>query len=118
MSKKNWGQLAVLNIYGCKSDILRNPGKIRKFLPELCKKIKMKPMGLPIVKRFGSGTLEGYSAMQFIETSSITIHMDEVWNRAFVDIFSCRKFNEKAAVAFAKKEFRAEKVTCRNILRG
>ena len=31
--------------------------------------------------------------MQFIETSSITIHADEVWARCFVDVFSCRPFD-------------------------
>ena len=44
---------------------------------------------LPL-ERFGDGELEGWSALQFIETSSITVHADEVVGRCFVDIFSCQ----------------------------
>jgi hypothetical protein len=36
--------------------------------------------------------------MQFIETSSITVNADEVWDRCFVDIFSCRRFKAVIAV--------------------
>jgi hypothetical protein len=39
--------------------------------------------------------------MQFIETSSITIHADEVCGRCFVDIFSCRRFEPELAAAIA-----------------
>ena len=43
--------------------------------------------------------------MQFIETSSITIHADEVFARCFVDVFSCRSFDPEAAAAIAVGHF-------------
>jgi hypothetical protein len=43
--------------------------------------------------------------MQFIETSSITIHADEVCRRCFVDIFSCRRFEPELAAAIAVAHF-------------
>ena len=43
--------------------------------------------------------------MQFIETSTITVHADEVENRCFVDIFSCRSFDPAAAAAVATEHF-------------
>jgi pimeloyl-ACP methyl ester carboxylesterase len=58
-----------------------------------------------LAKRFGAGKLEGWSAMQFIETSSITIHADELSNRCFIDVFSCRPFNTEAAAATAAAHF-------------
>lgn len=63
------------------------------------------------IERFGSGTLEGYSAMQFIETSSITIHCDEVDKRAFIDIFSCKDFDSDTAKHFASDYFQAKDAT-------
>ena len=38
--------------------------------------------------------------MQFIETSAITVHADEVWGR-FVDILSCRRFEADVAAMIA-----------------
>jgi S-adenosylmethionine decarboxylase len=45
------------------------------------------------------------SAMQFIETSSITLHADEVLGRCFVDIFSCRSFDPDLAAEIAVRHF-------------
>jgi S-adenosylmethionine/arginine decarboxylase-like enzyme len=53
------------------------------------------------LERFGDGDLEGWSAMQFIETSSITIHADEFSGRCFIDVFSCREFDPEVAAAVA-----------------
>ncbi len=55
--------------------------------------------------RFGYDELEGRSAMQFIETSSISGHTDEVWGRCFVDIFSCRRFEADVAAVIAVEHF-------------
>lgn len=73
----------------------------------------MKPHGEPMVERFGTGDLEWYSMLQFIETSSITVHLDEREDRAFVDIFSCKDFDEKEAEEFSKKYFEWKTSTCR-----
>jgi hypothetical protein len=54
---------------------------------------------------WSDGDLEGWPAMQFIETSSITIHADEVSGRCFVDVFSRRGFDADAAAAVAVAHF-------------
>jgi len=117
-SRDPWGQLTVVDLYSCEKKLLTTPAVIKKFPTELCKLIKMKLYGKPVFKRLGKGRLEGYSLMQFIETSTIILHMDEFDNRAFIDIFSCKKFNGKTAVAFAKKYFKAKKAIHKTIYRG
>ena len=47
----------------------------------------------------------GWSAMQFIETSTITVHADEVSGRCFIDVFSCRPFDPDEAAAVAVAHF-------------
>ena len=69
----------------------------------------MKRVGPARIKRFGKDKLKGYSAFQFIETSSIICHFDEIQNRAFIDIFSCKNFDEKRAEQFSKDFFKAKK---------
>lgn len=104
-----WGKLASINLYGCDSKFIKNKVKIGEYILGLCKVIDMKRHGKPMIERFAEGALEGYSAMQFIETSSITIHFDETENRAFIDIFSCKEFDEKKAEKFSGDFFKAEK---------
>jgi len=117
MAKKTWGQLAIINLYGCDRKVYDSRKKLEDFPKEVCKVIDMKPIDKPIVKRFGKGKLNGYSLMQFIETSSITAHTDESKNRVFLDIFSCKKFNSKKAVKFAKEYFKAKRVQYKTIMR-
>jgi S-adenosylmethionine/arginine decarboxylase-like enzyme len=112
-----WGKLATINLYGCDPGKIKNKKIIADFLKELCKKIDMKPYGKPQIKRFGEADLEGYSALQFIETSSITIHFDETENRAFIDIFSCKDFNAKEAEKFSKEFFNAKKSKKKTMIR-
>jgi S-adenosylmethionine decarboxylase len=104
-------QSTLINLYECEKSLLVNPERIGDFVLELCKVIGMKAYGKPIVERFGNGDLEGYSStiLQFIETSSITIHLDEVENKAFIDICSCKKFDSKLACNFSKDYFKARK---------
>lgn len=103
-----WGKLASIDLVGCNEKI-KNRKEIKLFCDILCDKIKMKKFGPIHLKRFGVGKLEGYSFTQFIETSSITAHFEEQQNpkKAFIDIFSCRDFNEKEAEKFCKEFFAA-----------
>ena len=77
----------------------------------------MKRYGPPLIKRFGAGALEGYSALQFIHTSSVTIHFDETANRAFIEIFSCKFFDPKKAELFCKTFLQAKKSKAKSFLR-
>lgn len=104
---QNWGKSAAINLFDCNFEKVSNPEVIKNFFPEIIRVISMKAHGPVYIDRFGEGELEGWSAMQFIETSSITVHADEVSKRCFVDIFSCRDFDEKIAENFAKEYFGA-----------
>ncbi len=102
----HWGYLQSVDLYDCPKGLLKDKEFIKSLLSRLVKAIGMKAHGEPIVDRFGDGLLEGVSGFQFIMTSSITIHCDEVGNRAFVDVFSCKAFNHETVVNFLTKEFK------------
>lgn len=97
-----WGMVASIDLYDCHPQLIKEPQKIRELIVGLCEKIEMKRYGEPLIQRFAEGALEGYSAMQFIETSSITMHFDEEKNRAFIDVFSCKFFEPQEAEAFCQ----------------
>jgi S-adenosylmethionine/arginine decarboxylase-like enzyme len=105
---KAWGLSAIIDLFGCDSKKVRDIDYLKNFSYALCKEIDMVPYGKPNVKRFGAGSLEGNSMLQFIQTSSITVHCDEEYNRVFVDIFSCKSFNAEKAEFFCKEYFEAK----------
>jgi S-adenosylmethionine/arginine decarboxylase-like enzyme len=103
-----WGMLAAIDLRGCDQDRIADPDRIRRFMAGLIDAIGMRAHGPLAIDRFGDGELEGWSAMQFIDTSSITLHADEVFARCFVDIFSCRPFDPSVAAATAVEHFGGE----------
>jgi S-adenosylmethionine/arginine decarboxylase-like enzyme len=82
-----WGMLAAIDLHSCERRRLRDPNSIRVFVAGVIEAIGMRAHGPLRLDRFGSGELEGWSGMQFIETSSITVHADEFSCRCFVDVF-------------------------------
>lgn len=111
-----WGKLAAINLNSCNNKI-KNKKEIKKFIHDLCILIDMEKVGPTIIKRFGKNELEGYSAFQFIETSSITCHFDETQNKAFIDVFSCKNFDAEKARDFTKKFFSAEEAKLKILIR-
>ncbi len=97
--------LAAIDLHGGDSTRLADPDSIRRFVPALIAAIGMRAHGALMIDRFGDHELEGWSALQFIETSSITIHADEVFGRCFIDVFSCRPFDSDVAAAIAVEHF-------------
>jgi S-adenosylmethionine/arginine decarboxylase-like enzyme len=100
-----WGMLAAIDLHGCERGRVEDPNSIRRFVPSVIEAIGMRAHGPLHLERFGDGELEGWSAMQFIETSSITVHADEFACRCFIDVFSCRAFDPDVAAAVAVMHF-------------
>ncbi|HLD39706.1 MAG TPA: S-adenosylmethionine decarboxylase [Candidatus Nanoarchaeia archaeon] len=103
-----WGRSASVDLHQCDPKLVKSPAAIKRFVKQLVKELRMHAVGPTLVKRFGHGQLRGYSMMQFIETSTIIAHFDEKGNRAFLDIFSCKKYSAKKVALFCKKYFKAK----------
>lgn len=104
-----WGRSCSVDLHGLNVSFI-NPESIRKYVRLLCKLLKMKRHGPTEIGRFGKGKLRGYSMMQFIETSSITAHFDDKGHRAFIDVFSCKRFNPRNVARFSQKFFKTKDV--------
>jgi len=113
------GQELILDLDGCEIKLLKSKTKIRAFTRQLCRVIKMKRYGETIIERFGANSSfgEGYSFLQFIETSSITGHLLEINGKAFLNIFSCGAFDSDKAIKFTVDFFKAKKVKSKVLIR-
>jgi S-adenosylmethionine/arginine decarboxylase-like enzyme len=119
MKNKIYGYELVLNLYECNKAILSSKKKLQEYVDTLCRLIKMKKYGNTLLPYFGDkkAYTKGYSLVQLIETSSITGHFSEHWQRAYINIFSCKKYDHKLARSFSKDFFEAKTCRTRFIIR-
>jgi len=115
ISSKKQSLELILDLFDCDFEILSSREKIEEWVDQVCQLIKMKKYGRLILERFGSQTPwgEGWSFIQFIETSSITGHCCEVTRAVYLNIFSCRSFDSEKVIQFSQKFFKAGKVKAR-----
>ena len=119
MTKKIYGYELVMDLDGCERKFITSKKKLQEYVDKLCRIIRMKKYGKTLLPYFGKkkAYTKGYSLVQLIETSSITGHFSDLWGRAYINIFSCRKFDHRAAKEFTRRFFRAKKVKNRFLVR-
>jgi len=119
VKKKTYGYELIMDLQGCEEKILTSRRKLQEYVDRLCKLIKMKKYGKTLIPYFGEKKVytKGYSLVQLIETSSITGHFSDLWSRAYINIFSCQKFDHIAAKRFTRQFFQAKRVRNRFLIR-
>lgn len=119
MKKKTYGYELVMDLYDCDIEVLTSKKKLKEYVDTLCRLIKMKKFGKTLIPYFGDNAAytKGYSLVQLIETSSITGHFSELWKTAYINIFSCLKYDSEKAKKFTKEFFKAKKTRSRFLTR-
>jgi len=112
--KKTYGYELIMDMHGC--DVSKfNRESLENYFEKLCKAIDMKrsdlhfwdDVGLPPERHQTQAHTKGTSAVQFILTSSVVVHTLEILKAAYVNIFSCKGFDEKIAEKITKEWFGA-----------
>lgn len=109
---KYWGYHLILDCSQC-NDNISKPSVIREVLKELVSRTKMKAVGSPVIKflKEGDPHLQGYSCFQLIETSSITMHLNDApESSAYIDVFTCKTFDPQVAIDVIKEYFKPKKI--------
>jgi len=114
---KHWGLHCLMNARRCNSLAIACPRTIELFTADLVKQIDMKAYGKPQIQLFGTGNKAGYTLVQLIETSNITGHFCDESGDAYLDVFSCKHFDEHVARAVVEKWFKPEYVDLKLIKR-
>ena len=114
-----WGLETQIDLYDCDAGLIRDVDAVKRYVAELCKLIDMKTFGETVVVDFGDDPrVSGFSMTQLIETSLISGHFANQSNAVFINIFSCKYYNQQKAVDFTKEFFKAKKVEFDVTLRG
>jgi len=114
---KKYGKELILDIHNCDESTF-NRRSLKKYFKELCTIIDMEPCklcwwddyGLPLNEQQTLPHTKGTSAIQFILTSNITVHTLELLKNVYINIFSCKEFDEKLAENFTKEWFKGQVV--------
>lgn len=122
---KNYGYELILDLYECSIEHFNRNG-LMDYFEDLCDLIKVErgdlyfwdDVGIPREDRQTKPHTIGTSAIQFILTSTITVHTLDVLKECYVNIFSCELFDSEVAREFTEKYFKANKYKVRFIKRG
>lgn len=120
-----YGKHLILDMYGCDASKFTRES-IKVWLEELCKMIDMEREDLHFWDYDKTAEdpypvpphLSGTSAVQFITTSNIVIHTLDLIGEAYIDLFSCKTFDEKKAVEFTAKFFGVAAYEAKVVMRG
>lgn len=111
-----YGYELIMDLHNCDISTFRRQS-LRGYFKKLCKAIDMKrcelyfwdDVGVPAREKETLPHTKGTSAVQFILTSNITIHTLDLLKAAYVNIFSCKRFDRKVAEKITKEWFGAKK---------
>ncbi|MFH1459716.1 MAG: S-adenosylmethionine decarboxylase [Candidatus Omnitrophota bacterium] len=118
-NKNTYGYELVMDLSGCDPEIITSQKRLQEYVDKLCKIIKMKKFGKTLIPYFGdkAAYTKGYSLVQLIETSSITGHFSDLWKTAYINVFSCKKYNQILAKQFTREFFKAKSIKARFLIR-
>jgi len=116
--EKPYGHELIMDLHGCDVGTFTRES-LKTFFGYLCTAIKMEPCDLHFwyCNRSPTDPQKGLSAVQFIITSSIVVHTLELSAAAYVNVFSCKPFDQRPAIRLIAAWFHAARSTYRMINR-
>jgi S-adenosylmethionine/arginine decarboxylase-like enzyme len=112
-----FGYEILLDVHRCTVDLL-DMSRVHRFILELVESVGMRIYGEPDIRIYGKGNAYGITAMTFLDMSSLVIHTTPCDRSVYIDLFSCKRFDQHVVHRAAKKWFFAEEVTYHYLVRG
>lgn len=114
---QSWGYETLIDSANSPTADVTDPDLIKLFLITLVKEIDMVAFGDPIVVHFGDGELSGWTGIQLIETSCLTIHANDCSGDIYFNCFSCKPYDIKIVERVYKDFFNPERMRVNFITR-
>jgi S-adenosylmethionine decarboxylase len=119
MKEKYWGYHLMLDCGGCNINAMTNKDVVKEFVKVLVEAIDMVAVGEPWIERtaIGMPDKEGFSLYQLIVTSNISAHFVDEPKQIYLDVFSCKEFDEAVVKDVVNTYFKPTKINTRFITR-
>ena len=110
----------ILDLYECNQASISTEGSIKRYAREICDVIDMKAYGEPVIEHFATHSHDaaGFTLLQMIETSNICAHFAENLGQVYIDIFSCKAFDNEIAAEVCAKYFEPSHIERQALTRG
>ena len=122
-----YGKELIIDFYKCDKSCKFNREDIEDFLIQLCELVDMQREDLHFWDYLGvpkedipydQPHLIGTSAVQFITTSDIVIHSLDILEECYINLFTCKPFDELKAIKFIVEFFGSRQYEYTSIVRG
>lgn len=122
MENKPFGKELILDCDDCQGNIT-SKDIIQEFIDILVKELDMKKKGETIFEYFENTDynrerdIVGYSVVQIISLSNITLHINEISKTVYLNLFTCGNMNQDKVVFLFNNYFRPMKVKKQILIR-
>lgn len=107
MNDSYWGYHLILDCHAGDISKVTDPEHIKKFSQDLVKRIDMIAYGEPQIVHFADHCPDkaGWTLIQLIETSNICGHFLDDSGDLYLDVFSCKEFEDTTVIECLQEYF-------------
>ena len=111
-----FGKLLIIDANECDKNNIRDVDTIRHFIDDLCNIGNMTRKGNLIIETFDEtefnieNDLVGYSIVQIISLSNITLHINFISQTVYFDFFTCGKVDEDRIIELFNNYFKPKTI--------
>lgn len=112
---KSWGKHLIIDANQCNSSIT-SISNINEFITDLCRVGGMTKKGKMIVETFPDNQynrerdLVGYSVVQIVSLSNVTLHINFISKTIYMDWFTCGELEEDKVIHLFRFYFRPQMI--------
>jgi S-adenosylmethionine/arginine decarboxylase-like enzyme len=113
-----WGYHLIIDASGlkCPVDDMNDITYLKAFIKDMLEAVDMTAWGEPMIMRLTEKDgdfpdhLSGYTIVQLLHTSNMTVHLCDKVGTLYFDLFSCKCFNNDDAINIIKSYFQPESI--------
>ena len=107
-----WGYHLILDCHACDVPSIQSRDNVYNFIKNLVRDINMEPIGEPYIEYTAAEFPDkaGFTAVQIIVTSSIVAHFIDSTGDLYLDVFSCKPFDNDIVIASVKDAFMPKRI--------
>ncbi len=107
-----WGYHLILDCSACHVPSIQSRENVYNWITNLVKAIDMEPIGEPRIEYTAADFSDkaGFTAIQVIVTSSIVAHFIDSTGDIYIDLFSCKEFDNSIVIATIQNAFLPKRI--------
>jgi S-adenosylmethionine decarboxylase len=112
MLENYWGYHLILDCHACDVPSIQSKENVYNWITGLVRAIDMEPIGEPHIEYTAAEFPDkaGFTAIQVIVTSSIVAHFVDSTGDVYIDVFSCKPFDNNTVIQTIEQSFSPKRI--------